>query len=199
MTDTQHTLALKRLGHIADIGFSIVTETASAGVELLTSNHSPAWTVDQVREWNTADHGILHWMAENLGVIPVSEIGDNDPLATGLSDGHTTLISEFCDGARIGIVLTHKAETLEEAQLDEARASALALLMLQPNQNEFGISAKELIYLKQVSAGATDDEIAAELQLSLRAVKERKRKSIDDLGAKNIGHAVGIAKRADLI
>jgi len=113
-------------------------------------------------------------------------------------DDGDTLMSWLRSNLGSKLVSTIETGALAEACLKFGATTIVADLHHQ-DDTKSGITAKELIYLEQVSAGATDDEIAAELQLSLRAVKERKRKAIDDLHANNIGHAVGIAKRTKLI
>lgn len=197
--NNQYANATKRLGLVGDIGFSIFTETANSDLELLVSTHGPQWTSESIREWKDAKHPFIEWISSNIGAIPATEVEGGDSLPSGSERTNNTLISEFYLGARVGVVLSHKSDALTEVQINEARAAALVIQAMQPNEKELGITAKELIYLKQVSAGASDDEIATDLQLSLRAVKERKRKAIDDLHAKSIAHAIGIAKRANLI
>lgn len=199
MTDIQRDSAQERLKRIADLGYSITSDKAETGLQVLVSTHSPPWTLEMVLEWQQANDATLAWISEHIGTISADEIEGWPGSATGLSQGHVTVVSDLCAGARIGIILSHSSETIEPAGLDQARAAALVIQSTQPSVGEFGVTAKELIYLKQVSAGATDDEIADDLQLSLRAVKERKRKAIDDLRAKNISHAIGIAKTAGLI
>gem|GEM_PF-3422329 len=181
------------------IGFSILADTTLSDLQVLVSTHSPEWSHKSVLEWKEAKDPLLEWIAANIGSTPAADVEGGDILLSGVDRSNSTLISDFYLGTRVGVILSHSSEALDEKLLSEARAAALVIQSLQPDETEFGISAKELIYLKQVSAGATDDEIASELQLSLRAVKERKRKAIDDLNAKNIAHAIGIAKRADLI
>ncbi len=199
MNNTRCTDAITRLGLIADSGFAVISDTSNSGLQLLTSTYEPKWTNQSVIDWKSADDPLLTWLSTNIGAIAAADLDTGDSVATGVDPAHTTLISEFYGGRRVGVILSHTSETLDETQVSEARAAALVIQSMQPEETEFGISAKELIYLKQVSSGATDDEIASDLQLSLRAVKERKRKAIDDLHAKNISHAIGIAKRATLI
>lgn len=199
MNTTPKAHALTRLEHLADLGYSVLSHTADEGLKLLASNHAPKLTADDFVAWFQSGDTTLAWFRDNLGAATVGQL-DPGPLAKACSEiGPTTIISELFQGARIALVLSHAKDVLEETDLKEAKAAALVLQPYQKAQKEFGITAKELIYLEQVSAGATDDEIATELQLSLRAVKERKRKSIDDLHAQNIGHAVALAKRANLI
>lgn len=197
MTDTN--FARTRLGSIADLGFSIVSHTAGDGLSLIISTHTPEWSVLDLRNWQEKDDALFDWMKQNLGVVDGSEIGSGAAIEACLKQGKTTIISEFYSGSRLGMVLTHSANQLDDITIKEAKAAAFILKLSASPGTAPGITTKEEIYLKQVSTGATDDEIATDLQLSLRAVKERKRKAIDDLQAENIGHAVGIAKRSGLI
>jgi len=199
MTNSPKVHALARLDHIADHGFCVISTAANEGLRLLATNHPANWTAKDFTSWSDTGDPVMTWFGENLGATQISDL-EAGPLADICSKtGPATLISDLFSGARLGMILSHSKEALDEADVKEARAAALTLRMDDHETPDFEISAKELIYLEQVSKGATDDDIATDLQLSLRAVKERKRKAIDDLCAHNIGHAVGIAKRAKLI
>ena len=199
MTNSPKDHALAKLSQIADHGYTVLTSGSDGGTRVLASNHSSNWTNATFATWSEAKDSAMLWMQETVGTISTAEL-DSSPFTQAVAEhGTTTLVSDLFAGSRLGLVLSHSKEALEEADIKEARAAALMIQLADQDDGEHGITAKELIYLEQVSTGASDDEIAADLQLSLRAVKERKRKAIDDLHAQNIGHAVGIAKRAKLI
>ena len=199
MTNSPKAYALARLGHIADLGYSITSDAFSDQIQVLASTHSPNWTVKDIKTWLASRDPAMIWLKQNLEAVSTTAI-ETGPLAKACPDmGATTILSDLFSGARLSLILSHSKEALGEADIKEARAAALSLFAHRGGGAAYGITAKELIYLERVSTGATDDEIAVELQLSLRAVKERKRKAIDDLRAENIGHAIGIAKRAKLI
>ncbi len=199
MNDETQARACTKLGEIGDMGYAVISQTTGDDLEVLATNYTPPWSVDQLQKWAQNQDSVLLWLGENLGTISVGDLEPGPMRDACSSAAATTAISDINAGSRLAIVISHRCDTLTEAQVNEARAAAIILQMDQTAQTDFPITAKELVYLEQVSTGATDEEIAADLQLSLRAVKERKRKAIDDLNAKNIGNAVGIAKRSGLI
>lgn len=197
---SQHTeRALARLSNIADLGYCAFSTFRGAPAQILSTTFQPAWTQQMVEDWRSADDPLISWFEDNLEVAAAEEALAGKSTVVDLPSGSTTLTSDLIAGARIGLVLSHSSDALGTDQVNEARAAALVLREELGSDTETGITTKEAIYLKHVSAGATDDEIAEDLNLSLRAVKERKRKAIDDLNALNIGHAVGIAKRTGVI
>ncbi len=199
MIHTPRSSALARLGQLAAAGFALFLIDANRNFSMLTSSENSIPSETQIAEFGKSDDPAATWMMDNLGSIAVSDIEDtklNEMLPTG---ENCTLITDIYNGNRFALLLSHTSETLGENDIKEARAAALVLQMEADLDADLEISQKEIVYLKRASSGASDDEIAEDLQLSLRAVKERKRKAIDDLEAKNIGHAVGIAKRRGLI
>jgi len=199
MTKSPDVHAIAKLGQIADLGYSVLADATDGSLVVLSSNHSANWMSSDFQKWMDDGDTLMSWLRSNLGSKLVSTIETGALAEACLKFGATTIVADLYAGSRLGLILSHSKNELDEAEIKEARAAGLTIQMHHQDDTKSGITAKELIYLEQVSAGATDDEIAAELQLSLRAVKERKRKAIDDLHANNIGHAVGIAKRTKLI
>ncbi len=191
--------ALARLNQIADLGYTAFSTFSGDTTSVLASTYKPAWTREDIQKLRDSRDPLIVWFDGNLDISTAEAALATKTSLSDLPLETTTLASDLVGGARIGLVMSHSSGSLDPEQVNEARAAAHILHVELSNVPESGITAKELVYLEQVSAGATDDEIADDLQLSLRAVKERKRKAIDDLNAQNIGHAVGIAKRTGLI
>ena len=199
MDNTPLEHAKARLTRLSDLGFSVVSISQNSKPQVLASTHSPTWTDQSVSDLLSQEDPLANWLATSVGKTQSNEIENSAALNAVTQSGSTTMLSELYLGVRLCSVLSHSKTLLEEFEVKDARAAALILYDANATSPEFAITAKELVYLQQVAAGATDDEIAQDLQLSLRAVKERKRKAIEDLNASNISHAIGIAKRNDLI
>lgn len=187
----------QRLSEICDLGYAIVTSPQTEeqsdvfdnGFQTLTD--TAAIPVDKALSWLASDIGILH-SSDGIFKTKISSV----PTACSC-----TLIGTYEGGLKLGILASHSKLVLSDVELRELTASAQ--MMIKHNQNgmveENSITAKELVYLEQVANGVLDDDIADFLGLSVRAIKERKRKVIEDLGARNISHSVAIAKRSHLL
>jgi DNA-binding CsgD family transcriptional regulator len=75
----------------------------------------------------------------------------------------------------------------------------LAAIALSKTISDPTISLKSIEYLNLVVEGRRDDEIAAELGLSLPGARKRRKTVIDQIGAKTLPQAVAIATAAGLI
>lgn len=191
--------AIARLGWLADLGYLIFSSSSDGNLKQLASSFHQYGTDKSGPSLVATDDPAIAWLAENLGATKSDNISESPLISSFDISGNTTLVSDLYAGSRICMLLSHNKDELTADEIKEARAASLILHIENTEEPEFAITAKELVYLQQISAGATDEDVASELQLSLRAVKERKRKAIEDLGAKNIGHAIGIAKRNNLI
>lgn len=199
MKSTNLQSAYDRLKHIGSNGYAVFADNGFDGIQVLSENFTPSWTDAHLAELSEQNDPVLSWIESSIGVTHLSAIEDSAAFGAEKAHRPGTLIALLNAGSRLGVVLLHEAESLSDQDVDEATAAALTLLSGMPKPETYPITPKELVYLRQVCAGASDEDIANDLQLSLRAVKERKRKAIDDLNALNIGHAVGIAQRAGLI
>lgn len=85
--------------------------------------------------------------------------------------------------------------------MEPADLKAAVLVLAESAERDEGMTlgTKEVAYLKKVAEGMSDAEIAEDLGLSLRAVKERKRHVQRDLDASSIAHAVAIAHANQII
>jgi len=188
----------QRLTDICDVGCAIISAPTSPEQAVVLINNLADWA-DVVHAQTS--HPSLNWMADSIGITRSTE--EN---TAGLMDGTSiaspfTLISTFEEGMKVGILAAHSNDELTDVEIRELTTAALILVRLElaANSDEEAVTAKEIVYLQQVSGGALDDDIADDLGLSLRAIKERKRKAIEDMNAKNISHAVAKAKRHNLL
>jgi len=192
--DTEiETSAKHRLSQIADKGYALVLGLGAAGPRNGLTTYPEEWTAQYVREGMMNNDPVLAWMAQNSGHTTWSEV----TRAYGLE--HGTIISLFYAGEKISISLCHSKPELEPGEIREAGAALVTLAHLSPPNARAEPAAKELIYLRMVSEGLTDQDIADELNLSLRAVRERKKKAVAELEANNIVHAVAKAKDAGFV
>lgn len=189
------------LSDYGDQGFAVVAETILGEIYVVESNFDPAFDEQVIKDAVEAGDPVLGWISRSLGIAPMVSIAtaEDSGLVARISANTCTVISTIVEGAHLGIIVAHTATAIEEFEAAELISSAIALHSQKQIPRNEDITDKETVYLERATTGATDDEIAEELHLSLRAVKERKRKAIEDLGAKNIAHAITIAKKTSLI
>lgn len=197
--------AKARLSEIADIGFALVLGLGTSGPRNAITTYPEAWTEIYMREGMMFNDPVLNWVAHNSGHIewknmPVTPEGARDMEKArefGLING--TGISLFFSGEKISVSLCHSRPSLTSTEIREATAALIAIAHMSPPDSTKAPAAKELIYLQKASEGLSDQEIADELSLSLRAVRERKKKAVSEMNANNILHAVAKAKDAGFV
>lgn len=197
--------AKERLSAIADKGFAMVLGLGAAGPRNAMTTYPVEWTSKYVQEGMMENDPVLAWMAQNSGHTRWADVGNTpEEIAQmkkanefGLEYG--TIISLFYAGEKISVSLCHTKPELTETEIREAGAALVVLAHLAPPDAMASPAAKELIYLRRVSEGLSDQEIADELNLSLRAVRERKKKAVSEMEANNIIHAVAKAKDAGFV
>lgn len=188
----------KRLAVLADQGFVVFVDIRTDNPKVSHSNVSEYPEDSAVLNGN--DDAILAWMRSEIGVIGLAKLRADAAADASLPDHRNgTLIARTLDGRKIGALLLHTVPVLPEAELNEA-VGLLLLLAAETTGPEIAqLSARELAYLKKAANGDTDDEIAVDLSLSMRSVKERKKRTIADLGAENLHHAILLAKKSGQI
>ena len=197
--------AKARLTAIADKGFALVLGLGTSGPRNGMTTYPVEWTTKYVQEGMMNNDPVLAWMAQNSGHVRWRDVGDTPEAAAEMEKArefgleHGTIISLFYAGEKISVSLCHSKEELTESEIREAGAALVSLAHMSPPDTRSQPAAKELIYLQKVSEGLSDQEIADELNLSLRAVRERKKKAVTEMEANNILHAVAKAKDAGFV
>ena len=189
-----------RLGALAEGGYVALAIPQSAAPKILIAELPAELSEQALLEAAASSSGVFSWAVETLGVTTLHALrnADIDPAIVGLPE-NGTVASQLHNGVRMAILMFHQAELLSPSELQEATAAILAQLpTIEVSQIE-PLSPRELAYLRKAAAGDSDEEIAEDLNLSMRSVKERKKRSITDLGAVNITHAIILAKRSGQI
>jgi len=206
MNETEVERAAKaRLSQIADKGYALVLGLGTSGPRNALTTYPTEWTEIYMREGMMNNDPVLGWVAQNAGHslwkdMPRSAQGAADmERARQFGLEHGTGISLLYAGEKISVSLCHAKPELTPVEIREAGAALLALAHMSPPDTQTAPAAKELIYLRKVSEGLSDQEIADELNLSLRAVRERKKKAVTEMAANNISHAVAKAKDAGFV
>ena len=167
---------LPKLNSWADIGLTLVADNSQGSLEVLFSSSG-----------NLNDNRHQNALADHLqNAIGVLTPGDAE-------DQRSTLIALFHNGGKVGAVCEHSAPPGSEDAIREIVAAILFQAQEFNRPEPTTLDPKEIAYLKKVAEGFSDAEIADELNLSLRAVKERKKRTLTDLGAASIAHAIAIA------
>jgi len=189
-----------RLNVLADAGYIVVVLSQAHLPRVLLSKLPETLTTDDLNAAIEGGDAVFAWAAQNIGVASLSELQEGEHPSALFDAAHTgTLIVRVHRGNRILGILLHTEPVLSETAIRESLAAILTLVD-EDGTAEIGVLApRELAYLRKAMAGFTDEEIAADLNLSMRSVKERKKRTIKDLGAANLSHAVTLAKRSSQI
>ncbi len=118
---------------------------------------------------------------------------DTDPAHEQLKDAGNGLmrIGVHHKGAYAEATFSRNGNEMHSRDVIEARAALLTLQHFRDTApNSFNPSEKERAYLAFVAEGLSDQQIADELNLSLRAVRERKKKLLTNTGSRTVAHAL---------
>lgn len=189
-----------RLSALADIGYLIVPNIRAEQPEILTDGGLRDLSSEALLAARDAEDCIIQWLDSSVGVELLSTIRVNsgDTTDPDFLSAHEngTAFSMLHDGAKVVMILLHTAKDLSEQDTRAAKSLLFLMVNEQPAAEIPTLGPRELAYLKKVSEGATDEEIAEEFNLSMRSVKERKKRTITDLGATNISLAIYLAKKS---
>ena len=189
-----------RLCALADIGYLIVPNIRAEQPKILTEGGLQDLSPETLLAARDAEDCIIQWLDTSVGVELLSTIRVNsgDTTDPDFLSAHEngTVFSMLHDGAKVVMILVHAATELSEQDIRAAKSLLFLLINDQPTAVIPTLGPRELAYLKKVSEGATDEEVAEEFNLSMRSVKERKKRTITDLGATNISLAINLAKKS---
>lgn len=189
----------QRLSEICDDGFIVFANLSADTPEVIAVDSSTQWVTDFLGAKPGVYAEIITWMQSATGILDREGFEELSNGGSQVLPQHFSLVSALESGQKIGVLAGHKDQYLSDIELREITAAAQMLVSSDAGTASPDVTAKEEVYLQRVANGASDDDIAEELGLSLRAIKERKRKAIEDMNAKNISHAVAKAKRENLI
>jgi LuxR family transcriptional regulator, activator of conjugal transfer of Ti plasmids len=197
--------AKQRLSTFGDRGYGLVIGIAGGAPRGGITTYPQEWLaeyfakglpdVDPILKWVALSHGSINWRD-----IPRDAAGQqmmDQAHNHGIENG--TTIALVHNGEKLALSLCHTKPDLTEAEIREATAALLVVAQLSPRPTKPAPNQKELVYLRKLSEGLNDQEIGDELGLTLRAVRERKKKVIQEMGATNITHAVALAKDAGFV
>ncbi len=197
--------AKQRLAAVADKGFALAVGITGGIPRGAMTTYPQEWTVEYFSKGLTETDPVVKWAALNRGHInwrdiPRDTAGQQSmdlAKAHGIENG--TSISLVHNGEKAVLSLCHSKLDLTTAEIAEASAALLVIAQMSPPSGKNPPNLKELVYLRKLSEGLNDQEIGEELGLTLRAVRERKKKAILEMGATNITHAVALAKDAGFV
>ena len=168
---------LPNLSSWADKSLTLMAERSDGDVEILYTT-----LADQNQVISTFSD-VSDQFHTLVGVLPTE----------GKNGAPLTLISVFHRGEKVGAICEHTVEPESEENIREIVAAILHQANRLKPITAPALDPKEIAYLKKVAEGLSDAEIADNLNLSLRAVKERKKRTQTDLRATSIAHAIAIA------
>jgi DNA-binding CsgD family transcriptional regulator len=197
--------AKQRLAALADKGFALAIGITGGIPRGAMTTYPPEWTAEYFARGLTETDPVVKWAALHRGAInwrdiPRDAAGQQSmdlARAHGIENG--TSISIVHNGEKAVLSLCHSKPDLTSDEIAEATAALLVVAQMSPPSPRVPPNQKELVYLRKLAEGLNDQEIGDELGLTLRAVRERKKKAISEMGATNITHAVALAKDAGFV
>lgn len=179
------------LATVADCGylvFKMVDKTL-----LLTASSGFSQIEAASQEIDEKD-SLAVWAQAALGVSDLRKIGKSSEFVAGLAaSGHAIGLAGFSNGQKVITLMFRLDNDLTQELTAEAFAASFALAGAPTGASKIEPTPKVAAYLSKVIEGSDDQEISQELDLSLRAVKERKKKTIDEFSAKTLTHAVALS------
>lgn len=197
--------AKQRLTAVADRGYALAIGITGGIPRGALTTYPPEWTNEYFAKGLTETDPVVKWAALNRGStnwrdIPRDAAGQQTmDLARlhGIENG--TTISVVHNAEKAVLSLCHSKPDLTAAEIAEATAALIVIAQMSAPSAKNPPNLKELVYLRKLAEGSNDQEIGEELGLTLRAVRERKKKAISEMGASNITHAVALAKDAGFV
>ena len=197
--------AKQRLAAIADRGYALAIGITGGIPRGAITTYPPEWTneyfskglteTDPVVKWAALNHGSINW--RDIPRDAAGQIAMDMAKAHGIENG--TSISLVHNGEKAVLSLCHSRNEIPSHEIAEATAALLVIAQMSPPSGKNPPNLKELVYLRKLAEGFNDQEIGDDLGLTLRAVRERKKKAITEMGAANITHAVALAKDAGFV
>jgi DNA-binding CsgD family transcriptional regulator len=199
------TAARQRLLELGDKGYGLAIGSAGGVPRSAFTTYPPEWLNTYFSNNLTDKDPILQWAALNHGAINWRDIprdADGQKMMDlardhGIENG--TTIALVHNGEKIVMSLCHSKPELDSQEIQEAGSAALVIAHMLPPPKKDAPHQKELVYLRKLAEGLNDQEIGDELGLTLRAVRERKKKAVTEMGAQNITHAVALAKDSGFV
>ncbi len=198
-------IAKQRLAAIGDRGYGLALGIASGAPRGGMTTYPPEWLAeyfskgltdkDPILKWAALSHGAINWRD-----IPRDAVGQammDLAKSHGIENGTTVALVH--NGEKVVLSLCHSKPELSDEEIREASAAMLVVAHMSPPTTKIAPHQKELVYLRKLAEGLNDQEVGDTLGITLRAVRERKKKVITEMGAANITHAVALAKDAGFV
>jgi hypothetical protein len=196
---------LGRLKAIADNGFAMIIGLNDPRPRGAVTTYPIEWSQyyiindlfsrDPVIQWAIANSGTLNWRD-----IPMSDT-DKEVMETarqfGLVNG--TIHAQNFLGEKVAISASHKSSELTPSEILEISAAVAALSVLTPKNPSPDSEVKLLKFLQLSSLGYTGAELEEAMSLGSSALRRVKSQAVDLLQARNLPHAVSLAKDSGLI
>ncbi len=191
MDKTHYDAARTALISIADAGH-VVFAFSDEGTALVVD--SSFENAPQLAKEISQKDPLGKWMFSAIGTSDLSEIGKTSQFLQNLGlSGHPFGLAGLLNRTKVAAVVVRSGTNLKEETASEAFAAAYVLADNKPTPRPIEPSPKVAAYLSKIIEGRDDQQIADDLDLSLRAIKERKKKTIEEFEANTLTEAVAIS------
>lgn len=202
--ETSEQTALAYLQRIAPRGYLLLADPERTAPLLIAAHGAFAQigTADLQAAAENAPHDtprdpVLAYGAAHLVPHALADLAQGSALCGGSPSG--TVLPMLDGQGRLLLCLLHEEGGLPEEVLAQAHAAALLIAGTRPARTVAPLGARELAYLRRVLAGETDPQIAEALNLTIRSIKERKRRIIAAADARTFPEALLRMQQAGLL
>lgn len=189
-------LAQDVLSEIGDRGFSIAIGDATNPNELVVSNLPPAWINTYVAERYFEHDPVILWSIKQDGVANWRDI-ERTRRGQQMMDAAARI--GFVNGTAITLrylhhrcllSLVHTAEDLAPEAIEDASTALMTLAMLHHRRMAHRYTAKNRSLAARYASGLTDEQIAADIGVTDRTIRNRKASLLEETGAATLAQAV---------
>ena len=190
--------AFECLNAIADLGFVVVSGIGTSRARISATSLDSLSGQSRMRLVIDQYDPFFEWVTDHMGARDFSDVANRSDFISGLRTGGTvTGLCGLAYGQRHASVLFRSANSFHPDLVAEAFAAMFEVAAKAPADQLPSPTPKVAAYLSKIIDGHDDHEIAHELDLSLRAIKERKKKTIEEFDAVTLPHAVALSFRHD--
>jgi hypothetical protein len=196
MLKTNSESAYATLRDIADNGYVLIEKlnTPSPRVFSVFSLEDPDLDPSKLRLDPTDP--IVTKLSDVIGSISLNANVSDSAFAQQLNfSGNAIGVTGMILGNKIGIVVFRNDQSIPDTAIAETVAAMIDIASSSITKAPIQASTKISAYISKVIDGFDDQQIADDLSLSLRAVKERKKKAMEEFGATTLSQAVVMSMR----
>jgi DNA-binding NarL/FixJ family response regulator len=183
--------------------FEVIAEAATVSTALdLTEKMIPDVILLDIRLANESGLELLRYIGEyDTKILILTSFDDEEHVRAALQGGaHGFILKNVSDEMLCGAIRTiYQGGRVLSPQVTEQMVQHLALAADQPTFTEMAFTEEELRLIRLLIAGASNDQMAADLYMSLASVKRKLRQIFTKLNVQNRAQAAAVIVQRNLI